>query len=67
MVNFGQLMAEMVGKFGIEAPQQISKGFASWLRYCTDVAQLRSTKLCTMFGRIIDWYAMYTISGALAP
>ena len=27
------------------ASQQISKGFASWLRYCTDVAQQRSTKL----------------------
>jgi len=25
-------------------------GFASWLRYCTDVAQRRSTKLCMMLG-----------------
>jgi len=28
-----------------ETPQ-ISTGFASWLRYCTDVAQRRTTKLC---------------------
>jgi len=27
-------------------------GFASWLRYCSDVAQRRSTRLCTMFGRL---------------
>jgi len=30
-----------------------------WLRYCTDVAQWRSTKLCTMFGRLLGWYAIY--------
>ena len=34
-------------------------GFATWLRYCTDVAQWRSTKLCTMFGRLQGWYTMY--------
>jgi len=39
----------------------------SWLRYCTDVAQRRSTKLCMMFGRFLDWYTIYTFSGALAP
>jgi len=32
------------------APQQISTGFAPWLRHCTDVTQRRSIKLCTMFG-----------------
>jgi len=42
-------------------------GFGSWLRYCTDVAQRRSTKLCTMFGRILGWYTIYTFSGHLAP
>ena len=36
-------------------------------RYCTDVAQRRSTKLCTMFDRLLDWYTIYTFSGALAP
>jgi len=33
--------------------QQISTGFASRRRYCSDVAQRRSTKLCTMFGRLV--------------
>ena len=28
------------------APQLISTGFAFWLRYCSDVAQRKSTKLC---------------------
>jgi len=45
MVNVGLLTVRSVGEFG--ASQQISTGFASWLRYCTDVAQRRSTKLCT--------------------
>jgi len=36
MANFGPLVAEIVRYFG--APQQISTGFASWLRYCSDVA-----------------------------
>jgi len=35
------------------ATNQISTGFASWLRCCTNVAQWRSTKLCTMFGRLL--------------
>jgi len=48
------------------APQQISTGFLSWLRYCTDVAQLTSTKLCSMFGRLLGWCTIYTFSGALA-
>jgi len=34
------------------APQRISTGFASWLRYCSYVAQRKPTKLCTMFGRL---------------
>jgi len=49
------------------APLQISTGFASWLCYCTDVAQQRSTKLCTMFGRLLGCYSMYTFWGALDP
>jgi len=43
MVNFGPLTAEI--DWGVWAPQQISTGFASWLRYSTNVAQWRSTKL----------------------
>ena len=40
---------------------------ASSLCYCSDVAQWRPTKLCTMFGHLMDWYSAYTFSGALAP
>jgi len=47
------------------ALQQISTGFASWLRYCTDVAQRRSTKLCTMVGRLLSWYTIYTTPWAI--
>jgi len=36
MVNFGPLTAEI--GWWVWAPQQISTGFASWFRYCTDVA-----------------------------
>jgi len=34
-------------------------GFAFWLRYCTNVAQRRSTKLCRMFGRLLGWYIIH--------
>jgi len=49
------------------APQQIPTGFASWLRYCSNVAYRRPTKLCTMFGRLLGWYIIYTFFGAVAP
>jgi len=41
---------------------QISMGFGSWLHYCTAVAQRRSTTLCTMFGRLLGCYTIYTLS-----
>ena len=37
------------------------------LRYCTDIAQCRSTKLSTMFGRLLGWYTINKCSGALGP
>jgi len=49
------------------ALQQISTGFASCLRYCSDVAHQRPTKLRTIFGRLLGWYTIYTFSEALAP
>ena len=64
MVNFGPLAAE-IGPFG--ASQLISTAFASWLRYCSDVAQRKPTKLCTMFGRLLGCYAIYTFRGLLLP
>ena len=70
MVIFGPLTAEigwLVEQKYIYAPKQISTGFASWLRYCSDVAQRRPTKPCTMFGRLLGWYTVYTCSGAPGP
>ena len=55
MANFGPLTAEICS--GVWAPQQISMGFESWLRYCSDVAQRRPTKLCTLFGRLLGTFA----------
>jgi len=54
-----------VREFG--APQQISTGFATCLRCCSDVAHRRPTKLCTMFGRLLGWYIIYTFLGDFAP
>ena len=41
---------------GFAAPQQISTDFASQLLYCTNVAQRRSTKICTMLGHLVRCY-----------
>ena len=49
------------------APQQISTGFVSCLRYCSDVAHRRPTEPCTMFDRLVGCYTIYTFSEALAP
>jgi len=65
MLNLGALTAEI--GWWVWGIQQISTGFTSWLRYCTDVAQRRSTKLCTMFGRLLGWYTIYTFLGLLLP
>jgi len=66
MANFGLLAAEICWR--VWCTHQISTGFASWLRYCSDVAHRRPTKLCTMFGRLLGCsYTMYTLSTALAP
>jgi len=65
MANFGPLAAEIgLPDWGT---QQISMGFVCWLRYCTDVAHRRPTKLCTMFGRLLGLYTVYTFSGLLSP
>ena len=51
------------------APQQISTGFVSCLRYCNDVAHRRPTKLCTMFGRLLCWlvHYIYIFGGSCPP
>jgi len=47
MVNFGQLAAEIYWR--VWGTPQISTGFASWLRYCSDVAHRRPTKLHELY------------------
>ena len=49
--------------------KQISTGFASCLRYGSDVAHWRPTKLFTMFGRLLVWYTrpIYIFWGRLPP
>jgi len=57
LVNFSPLAAGI--DWRVWGPQQISTAFASWLRYCRDVAQLKPSKLCTTLavswaGRLLD-------------
>jgi len=52
---------------GLGHPQQISTGFVSWLCYCSDVVHQRPTKLCTMFGRLLGCYTIYTFFGGSCP
>jgi len=51
MANFGSLTAEI----GWRVWGTPSTGFASWLRYCSDVAHRRQTKHCTMLERLLGW------------
>jgi len=59
IANFGPLAAE-IGR--VWAPQPISTCFTSWQCYCSDVAHRRPTKLCTMSGRLLGWYTIYTLA-----
>jgi len=65
MVNLGTPTAEI--DWWVWVTSAISMGFASWLHYCTDVVQHRSSKLCTMFSHLLGWYTIYTFLEALAP
>ena len=65
MVNVGPLAAE-IGSLVWGTPANFNR-FRVWRHYCTDVAQRRPTKLCTMFGHLLRWYTIYTFSGALGP
>ena len=62
MANSGSLTAEIgSGVWGT-----ISRNFVSCLRYCSNIAHRRLTKLCTMFGCLLGLYAIYTFLWALA-
>jgi len=56
--QYGELRS--INSWDLLAPQQISTGFASCLRFCSDVAHWRQTKLCTMFGHLLRCYTIYT-------
>jgi len=52
MVNFSPLGAEIVLLvWGTPA--------TFWFSYCSNIAQRKLTKLCTMSGRILGWYTIY--------
>ena len=61
MVNFSPLAAE-IGLPVWGTPPDFIIGFSLCLRYCSDVVQRRSTKLCTMFGRLLGWFTIYAFS-----
>jgi len=65
--QYAELLGILTAEIGwrVWATQQISTGFASCLRYCIDVAQRRSTKLRTMFGRLLGWYTIIHFRGLL--
>jgi len=46
-----------IGGALFSTPQQISTAFSSWLRYCSDVAHRRPTKLCTCLA--VSWAATH--------
>jgi len=53
MVNFGPLTAEI--GWGVWGTLANFNGFRVLASYCSDVAQRRPKKLCTMFGRLLGW------------
>jgi len=61
------LTQKIAKKITIWTPQQIATSFASSLRYCSDVAHRRPTKLCTMLSHLLGWYTIYTFLGSLIP
>jgi len=64
VVNVGPLTAES-GFVSLWYPSKLQRvSIASWLRYCSDVAQRKSTKLCTVFGRLLGWYNTYIFGGS---
>ena len=65
MVNFGPppLTAE-ISPVVWGTPANFN-GFC--LRYCISIVHRRPTELCTMFGRLLGWYTIYTFSGLLPP
>ena len=62
--ELGPLVAE-IGPVVWGTPANFN-GFRVLAAYCSDVAQRKQTKLCTVFGRLLGWYTTYTFSEVLA-
>jgi len=65
MVNFGTLTAE-TGWWVWRTPANLN-GFRVLALILHRRSQRRSTKRCTMFGRLLGWYVIYTFFGLLSP
>jgi len=70
MANLDGPLAADTGS-GVGAPQQISTGFTSWLRYCSDVVYRRAEAYQTLHdvrpSAAATRYVMYIWGGAVAP
>jgi len=66
MVNFGSLTAEPTNGWdwlaGLGHPSKLQQG--SHLCFVTAATSQKSTKLCTMFGRLLGWYTVYIFGGS---
>ena len=62
IMSFWLVMSEI--DWWVWSTQQISNSFASWLRYCTNVARWTSTKHCMMFDHLLVWYPNGVLHGA---
>jgi len=60
-----QICSDRFVSLGYPRKFQWVSRLGSWLRYCSDVAQRKTTKLCRMFGRLLDRYTIYTFLGLL--
>ena len=65
MVNFGSLAAEI--RSVVRGTQEISTGFASWLRYCTAFEKWASAKLCDVDQRAPPIFDRAAITLAIGP
>jgi len=65
MVNFGPLAAEIVS--GVWGSAANFNGFRVLASLLQRRRLWRPTKLCTMFGRLLHWYTIYTLSVAQLP
>jgi len=53
------------GSFG--HPSKFQRLSRLWLRYCSDIAHWRPSKLWTIFGRFLGCHTIYTFWGLLSP